>query len=32
MRNSDGTWGEMENGDTGSAIGDAPLTLSSTGY
>ena len=31
MRNADGTWGEMENGDTGSAIGDAPLTLSSTG-
>ena len=31
MRNSDGTWGEMANGDTGSAIADAPLTLSSTG-
>ena len=31
MRNADGTWGEMADGSTGNAIGDAPLTLSSTG-
>ncbi len=31
VSNTDGAWGEMEGGETGGAIADAPLQLSSTG-